>query len=651
MIGEKLVRAGIITEAQRDAALKYQEGNKVPFSESLIRLGHISESRLLHILSLEFGTKFIPTSKLRELDVSDTLVGRFPQTLAEHNAVFPVIADKEKGALHVVMGTTIDQEVLDMVSSLCGYKEVQAYVGLASTVTALINKHYHGDNSAFAEMDREDEEERQREASVPQAAPPRAPRRGEAEAALTRTTEVGMAAVGEDLTPVPLDAPRPVQAPPAAAPKAPVAPPKAPAAPPKAAPMAPAAAPVAPVAPPAAAPMAPAAAPVAAPAAPASSIARAQAQATGDTSSIDRILTHLVKLGGSDLHLSSLKPPLMRLDGDIAKLPGMDAILNSDQIDALMRPAAPPHIQEQYDRTGDADFAHEVQGVARFRMNWFRNLRGEAAVMRTIPTKVPTLEELKFPPIIKSLCDLTKGLVVVTGPTGSGKSTTLAAMVDYINKNKAFHIITIEDPVEFVHGDGSCLVNQREVHTHTESFSRALRAALREDPDIVLVGEMRDLETVHIAIETAETGHLVFGTLHTTTAASTVDRIIDQFPADQQAQIRVMLSESLRGVISQTLCKKVGGGRTACMEILVVNNAISNLIREGKTYQVTSIMQTSKGSGMQTQINAMMELVQKGMVTPEEAVLKSVDQTLMLQALESAGIKAKGWGDVLSVTR
>ena len=650
MIGEKLVRAGIITEEQRDAALEYQEKFKVPFSDALIRLGHISENRLLHILSLEFGTKFIPTTKLRDLDVSDTLVGLFPKTLAEHNTVFPVIADKEKGALHVVMGTTIEQEVLDMVSSLCGYKEVQAYVGLASTVNALIDKYYHDDATAFDQLEGEPKEEQQREASFP-----RAPRRGEAEEPLTRTTEVGMHSVSEDLTPVPLDAPRPIlnAAPPATpaaamaampqppAPAAPVAPatPVAPAAYPQAPPKAAAPAP----------PVAPAVAP--APAAPASPRAKGPAPASGDTSRIDKILTHLVKLGASDLHLSALLPPKMRLDGDIAALPGYENALSSDQIDALMRPAAPPHIQEQYDASGDADFAHQVDGVARFRMNWFRTIRGEGAVMRTIPSKIPTLEDLKFPPIIKSLCDLTKGLVVVTGPTGSGKSTTLAAMVDYINMNKKYHIITIEDPVEFVHGTGTCLMNQREVHSHTESFSRALRAALREDPDIVLVGEMRDLETVHIAIETAETGHLVFGTLHTTTAASTVDRIIDQFPSDQQAQIRVMLSESLRGVISQTLCKKVGGGRTACMEILVVNNAISNLIREGKTYQVTSIMQTSKGSGMQTQINAMMELVKKGVVTPEEAVLKSVDQTLMLQALESAGIKAQGWGDVLNVTR
>jgi twitching motility protein PilT len=232
--------------------------------------------------------------------------------------------------------------------------------------------------------------------------------------------------------------------------------------------------------------------------------------------------------------------------------------------------------------------------------------------------------------------------VLVTGPTGSGKSTTLAAMIDYINKNRADHIITIEDPVEFVHQSIKCLLNQREVHSHTQSFGRALRAALREDPDIVLVGEMRDLETVHIAIETAETGHLVFGTLHTNTAASTVDRVIDQFPTDHQAQIRVMLSESLKGVVSQTLCKKIGGGRVACLEILLCNNAISNLIREGKVFQIQSIMQTGKGSGMQTQIDAMMDLVKAKTISPTEAWAKAVDQVTMRQALERGGYRIEG---------
>ncbi len=365
---------------------------------------------------------------------------------------------------------------------------------------------------------------------------------------------------------------------------------------------------------------------------------------------IDAILTKLVQHDGSDLHLVSGQPPLIRRDGDIVTIPGETYRLSSDTIYEWMAEIAPQHVVEEFDAMGDADYAHEVPNVARFRVNWFRDINGVGGVMRTIPTKVPTLEQLGFPPVIKSFCDLPKGLVVVTGPTGSGKSTTMAAMVDYINKHKHQHIITIEDPVEFVHKSVGCLINQREVHTHTTSFSVALRAALREDPDIVLVGEMRDLETVHIAIETAETGHLVFGTLHTTTAASTVDRVIDQFPTDQQAQIRVMLSESLKGVISQNLCKKVGGGRVAALEILVVNAAISNLIREGKTFQIKSIMQTSKKLGMQTQADAMMELVKNGTVAAAEAIAKSVDQAVLADALQKAGLLSKklGTGELIT---
>ncbi|MFO0726574.1 MAG: type IV pilus twitching motility protein PilT [Myxococcota bacterium] len=354
------------------------------------------------------------------------------------------------------------------------------------------------------------------------------------------------------------------------------------------------------------------------------------------TGQIDKILTQLAKAGASDLHLSSDHRPKMRKDGDIQDVPGWD-IVDSDTIQKWMFEVAPKRIQEQYLETNDADYAHEVVGVARFRMNIFRDRRGTGAVIRTIPSKVLTADELGLPPVTRTFCNFPKGLVLVTGPTGSGKSTTLAAMIDYVNKQRSDHIITIEDPVEFVHQSQKCLVNQREVHTHTESFARALRAALREDPDIVLVGEMRDLETVHIAIETAETGHLVFGTLHTNTAPSTVDRIIDQFPTDRQAQIRVMLSESLKGVISQTLCRKIGGGRCACLEILVVNSAIANLIREGKTFQIPSIMQTGKAIGMQTQVDAMMDLVKANKVAPMEAYTKAVDQGLMKGALERAG--------------
>ena len=239
-----------------------------------------------------------------------------------------------------------------------------------------------------------------------------------------------------------------------------------------------------------------------------------------------------------------------------------------------------------------------MPNLARFRANVFADRKGRGAVFRVIPSEILTAEKLGLSPHILNLCKLNKGLVLVTGPTGSGKSTTLCAMIDYINRTRDEHIITIEDPIEFVHQNQKCLINQREVRTHTTSFKAALRAALREDPDIVLVGELRDLETVAIAIETAETGHLVFGTLHTTTAASTVDRIIDQFPSDRQSQIRIMLSESLRGVIAQTLCRKIGGGRVAALEVLIANGAVSNLIREGKTFQIPSLMQVGKAIGM-----------------------------------------------------
>jgi len=259
-----------------------------------------------------------------------------------------------------------------------------------------------------------------------------------------------------------------------------------------------------------------------------------------------------------------------------------------------------------------------------------------------IPSKIMTTEELGLGRPILDLCHLSKGLVLVTGPTGSGKSTTLAAMIDYINLHRTDHIITIEDPIEFVHPNKKCLVNQREVHTHTESFKRALRAALREDPDIVLVGELRDLETIEIAIETAETGHLVFGTLHTTTACSTVDRIIDQFPSDRQGQIRTMLSESLKGVVAQTLLKKVGGGRIAALEILIGIPAISNLIREGKTFQIPSIMQTGKKHGMMMLNDALMELGKEKLVAPDDAYSKAIDRAGFANMLRSAGLSAPG---------
>ncbi|MEJ2420524.1 MAG: PilT/PilU family type 4a pilus ATPase, partial [Acidobacteriota bacterium] len=287
----------------------------------------------------------------------------------------------------------------------------------------------------------------------------------------------------------------------------------------------------------------------------------------------------------------------------------------------------------------DTDFAYEIAGLCRFRCNFFMDRYGMGAVFRQIPEKILTPEDLGVPPKVVDLCWLSKGFVLVTGPTGSGKSTTLAGLVDYMNSNRSEHIITIEDPIEFVHSNKKCLINQRQVGLHTEGFKRALRAALREDPDIVLVGEMRDLETIAIALETAETGHLVFGTLHTTTAASTIDRIIDQFPADRQAQIRVMLSESLKGVVAQTLCRKKGGGRIAAFEVLMVNSAVANLIREGKTFQVTSLMQTQKALGNVSLNDSLLELVSKGLVEPREAYIKSVDKNGLQGLFQRAQIR------------
>ena len=353
---------------------------------------------------------------------------------------------------------------------------------------------------------------------------------------------------------------------------------------------------------------------------------------------IDRYFRIMFGAGASDLHLSVGMPPMMRKDGQILELEAGAPPLDVERMTALLAPIMPEKNREEFSRRHDTDFAYEIPGLARFRSNAFMDRKGPGAVFRVIPSKILTSEDLGLSQHILKLCKLHKGLVLVTGPTGSGKSTTLCAMVDYINRTRTDHIITIEDPIEFVHENKSCLLNQREVHTHTDSFKDALRAALREDPDIVLVGEMRDLETVHIAIETAETGHLVFGTLHTTTAASTVDRVIDQFPTDRQAQIRIMLSESLRGVIAQTLCRKIGGGRVAALEVLIVTPAVSNLIREGKTFQIPSIMQVGKQQGMVSLNDALMELVTKKLVAPDEAYSKAVDKPGFEGLLKRAGI-------------
>jgi twitching motility protein PilT len=358
---------------------------------------------------------------------------------------------------------------------------------------------------------------------------------------------------------------------------------------------------------------------------------------------LDELFHQMLDMKASDLHLKSDKAPMIRVDGSMVFMPDRGPI-DGETLDRLLHEILPDKNKEEFKDTNDTDFGYELGERSRMRANVFRDIAGIGGVFRQIPTKILTAKQLNLPPVVLSFCDFDKGLVVVTGPTGSGKSTTLAAMIDYINDTRDDHLITIEDPVEFVHKDKQCHINQREVGTHTRGFKQALRAALREDPDIVLVGEMRDLETVAIAIETAETGHLVFGTLHTNTAASTVDRIIDQFPADRQSQVRTMLAESLKGIVAQTLLKKKGGGRVAAMEILVVTNAISNLIREGKTFQIPSIMQTGKNLGMQTLNDALLDLVKSDTVEPQEAYDRSVVKKDFGMMLTRSGFKGP-WSD------
>ncbi len=383
---------------------------------------------------------------------------------------------------------------------------------------------------------------------------------------------------------------------------------------------------------------APAEAPAAA--APATAAAPASAQEDGHpvvpgahTAEMDALFRQMCSEGCSDLHLSSDCPPLFRKDGDIVSL-GSAEPNAPEKLRAMLYSITPPRRRTEFETCGDSDFSYEIPGLGRFRCNLFEDRKGIGGVFRVIPSDILTAEDLGLSEAVLKLCHLKKGLVVVTGPTGSGKSTTLAAMIDYINRNLPGHIITVEDPIEFVHPNKRCLINQREIGNNTRSFSSALRAALREDPDIVLVGEMRDLETVEIAIETAETGHLVFGTLHTNTAPSTVDRVIDQFPTDRQSQIRTMLASSLKGVIAQTLCKKKGGGRAAAMEVLIVNHAVSNLIREAKTFQIGSIMQTGRKLGMVTLGDALLELVADGRVDPEEALNNAPDRAEFAKLLQ-----------------
>ncbi|VGO12245.1 Twitching mobility protein [Pontiella desulfatans] len=352
---------------------------------------------------------------------------------------------------------------------------------------------------------------------------------------------------------------------------------------------------------------------------------------------IDQYLEEMLEKGASDIHLSTNHQPCYRIDGEMQFQRGTEKFTDEELRELLYEFAPERNIQE-LEEVWDTDFAYELPGTARFRVNIFMDHEGIGSVMRQIPSRVPTFEELNIPEGVRSFCFLNKGLVIVTGPTGSGKSTTLAAMVDLINRTRRMHLITVEDPVEFKHRSLGCLVNQREVHVHTKSFSNALRAALREDPDIVLVGELRDLETMEIAIETAETGHLVFGTLHTNTAATTVDRIIDKFPADRQNQIRTMLADSLQGVIAQTLCKRIGGGRIASCEILVVTPAVAANIREGKTHQIPSIMQTGKNVGMCTFADDLLSLVKRGIISPEEAYSNAIDKPFLQKKFQEEKI-------------
>lgn len=350
---------------------------------------------------------------------------------------------------------------------------------------------------------------------------------------------------------------------------------------------------------------------------------------------IDAFFKMMNEMGASDLHLSSGSQPIIRLHGDLERIKYQ--VLEHDDLKKLLYEITPESKIKEFEETGDIDFAYEVPGLARYRVNFFNQARGVAAVFREIPSKILTVEQLNLPPILKKLATLPKGLVLVTGPTGSGKSTTLAAVIDYANKMRKQHILTIEDPIEFVHTPQQALINQRELGRDTKSFSAALRGALREDPDVILVGEMRDLETIQLAIEAAETGHLVFSTLHTISAAKTVDRIIEVFPGDLQEQIRAGLSESIRAVISQNLFKRSDKpGRVAALEILIGQPSVRNLIRENKTFQLNSVIETGKKFGMQSLDDEILKLLQQKIITPKDAYEKAVDKAKFKQFLTEA---------------
>ena len=381
-------------------------------------------------------------------------------------------------------------------------------------------------------------------------------------------------------------------------------------------------------------PAAPSATPIAAPG------AAPVAASTGELPEVSVLLDSLISRSGSDLHLSSKQKPRMRVDGELLELEEFRAP-KADELRQRLWKVTPERNRNEFEEKHDTDFALELPGQARFRVNLFEDRAGVAGVFRQIPYEIPTVEQLGLPDIVHKLAQLSKGLILVTGPTGSGKSTTLAAIVDLINRSRPDHIITIEDPIEFVHKSNKSLIHQREPGVHTQSFAKALRAALREDPDVILVGEMRDLETISMAIETAETGHLVLGTLHTSTAPSTVERIVDQFPGDRQEQVRMMLADGLKAVLSQTLLRKINGGRVAALEILICTQAVSNLIREGKTFQIASAMQTGRQAGMVTLTDALVQLVTQKIVSPEEAYLKAVDKEALAKKLQAEGFAIK----------
>lgn len=348
---------------------------------------------------------------------------------------------------------------------------------------------------------------------------------------------------------------------------------------------------------------------------------------------IDAFFKLMNEQGASDLHLIAGSQPILRVHGEMERVKYKP--FDNDTLKAMLYEIAPEDKVKLFEETGDIDFAYEIPNLARYRANFFQQKWGVGAVFREIPSEILTAEKLGLPPVITKFAKLPKGLVLVTGPTGSGKSTTLAAMVDYANKNRKEHILTIEDPVEFVHKNQNCIVNHREVGVHTRSFAAALRGALREDPDIILVGELRDLETIALALEAASTGHLVFGTLHTQSAAKTVDRVIDVFPANQQAQIRTTLSESLKGVVAQNLFRRIDQrGRIAVLEVLVVTPAVSNLIREAKTFQIPSVIQTGKKYGMQSLDDAILDALQAKKISAEDAFDKSIIKDRFVQFLK-----------------